>query len=105
MTAVISEAQFLERLHEIAGTSAKSVTGPGRSGAIASVYASHYLGIPWIPFGQPCPDEIRPLLIMDTARKSGRTLRKAERQYGPDCFSHALFEEPPRVTFWYEVKS
>jgi hypothetical protein len=27
----------------------KAVTGPGRSGAVASAYASHFLNIPWIP--------------------------------------------------------
>ena len=85
------------------GIAAGAVTGPGRSGAVAGVYASHLMGIPFIPFGQPCPDKLRPLLIVDTARKSGRTLRKAERRYGGACVVAWVFDEPPRIRFWYEI--
>ncbi len=78
-----------------------SVTGPGRSGAIAAVYASHILGI---PYGQTPPQELGNLLIIDTAIESGETLKKAARKY---CkYSHhilALYQEPPRVAFWYEA--
>jgi hypothetical protein len=80
-----------------------SVTGPGRSGAVAAVYASHLLGVPFIPYGQPAP-ELGRLLIIYTARESGRTLRKAERRYaGTNSIVIATFEEPPRVAFWYEA--
>jgi hypothetical protein len=80
-----------------------SVTGPGRSGAVAAVYASHLLGVPFIPFGSPCPDRGR-LLIVDTATESGKTLRKAARRYAAsDPVSIAIFHEPPRVAFWYEA--
>lgn len=77
------------------------VTGPGRSGAIAAVYASHYLGIPFVPYkhvsnGVP--------LIVDTAAESGRTIRKASRVYGGADWI-VMFQEPPRVRFWYEELS
>jgi len=74
------------------------VTGPGRSGAVAAVYASHYLGIPFVPYkhvskGAP--------LIVDTAAESGRTIRKASMVYGGADWV-VMFQEPPRVRFWYE---
>ena len=100
---IVSEADFAFALREkLGGVRAKSVTGPGRSGAIASTYASHVLGIPFIPYGQEVPDRLRPLLIVDTARASGKSLRKAERRYG-EAIVVAIFEEPPRVKFWYEA--
>jgi hypothetical protein len=44
------------------------------------------------------------VLIIDTARESGRTLRKAERLYSDhNPIVIACFEEPPRVAFWYEA--
>lgn len=76
-----------------------AVTGPGRSGAVASVYASHMLGAPFVPYGQPAPAGT--VLVVDTAAKTGRTLRRAERRY-PGSVAVAVFNEPPRVTFWYE---
>lgn len=81
-----------------------SVTGPGRSGAVAAVYASHILGVPFIPYGATAPTHLGRLLIIDTARASGATLRKAERRYrDADPFVMVAFEEPPRVAFWYEA--
>lgn len=104
MSRVVGEIEFSSALRAaVAGVSARCVTGPGRSGAVASVYASHAMRIPWIPYGERCPDEIRPLLIIDTAAKSGATLRKAQRKYGGESIAIALFQEPPRVRFWYEV--
>ena len=81
-----------------------AVTGPGRSGAVAAVYASHILGVPFIPFGQPSPPELGRMLIVDTAIQSGRTLRKAAGKYG-EANPHilAVYAEPPRITFWYEA--
>lgn len=101
---VVSEAEFAAAIRlKLLGVEAKAVVGPGRSGAVASVYASHILGIPFIPYGMRCPEHLRPLLIVDTARKSGATLRKAERQYGDgECVTVWCFDEPPRVRFWYE---
>lgn len=81
-----------------------SVTGPGRSGAIASVYASHALGVPFVPYGSTVPVHLGRLLIIDTAQQSGRTLRKAERKYDHAApLAVACFHEPPRVKFWYEM--
>lgn len=111
MSEVVTEERFsaaltaaLDKLHR-SGSTFGSVTGPGRSGAVAAVYASHKEGVPFIPFGQPCPDNLRPLLIIDTAAKSGRTLRKAGARYGHSGPVHtlAVFCEPPRVRFWYEA--
>lgn len=76
------------------------VTGPGRSGAIASVYASHYLGVPFLPYGAKPPEGSK-VLVVDTASQSGRTLRKACRKYEALRFVFA-YTEPPRVKFWYE---
>ena len=101
---VVAEAEFAGVLRlKLLGVQARAVVGPGRSGAVASVYASHILGIPFLPYGVPCPPHLRPLLIVDTARKSGATLRKAEREYGDgECVTVWCFDEPPRVRFWYE---
>lgn len=105
----ISELDFRirlkERLNEIDNPvigRIRSVSGPGRSGAIAAVYTSHFLGVPFIPEGYPVPDRLRPHLVIDTAAKSGRTLRRAERERKAEL-SIALFQEPPRVNFWYET--
>jgi hypothetical protein len=104
---IVSEEEFASQLrivlqqHQLDDIGA--VTGPGRSGSVAAVYTSHMLHIPYIPYGQHCPSKFR-LLIIDTARESGRTLRKAARLYhtvNPIVIS--VFEEPPRVAFWYEA--
>lgn len=105
---IVSEPEFQARLEELAATlptsELGSVTGPGRSGAIAAVYASHLLGVPFIPYGSRCPLHLGRLLIIDTARESGATLRKAERRYADArAVVLACFEEPPRVAFWYEA--
>jgi hypothetical protein len=101
---VISEAEFAGVMRlRLRGVKARAVVGPGRSGAVASTYASYLLGIPFLPYAVPCPAHLRPLLIVDTARKSGATLRKAERLYGGgECVTVWAFDEPPRVRFWYE---
>ena len=103
---IISEPEFRARLAEVVVSLPEvgSVTGPGRSGAVAAVYASHQVGIPFIPYGSRCPVELGRLLVIDTARESGATLRKAERRYrDADPVVLACFEEPPRVGFWYET--
>jgi hypothetical protein len=102
---MVSEAEFAGLLRsKLSGIRAAAVVGPGRSGAVASTYASHMLGIPFLPYGMRCPAHLRPLLIVDTARKSGATLRRAERAYGDgECIIVWVFDEPPRVRFWYEM--
>lgn len=105
---IVSEAEFAERITSLLWAESLSevgsVTGPGRSGAVAAVYASHILGVPFIPYGSPAPEHLGPILIIDTARESGKTLRKAERRYGyANPIVIAVYEEPPRVAFWYEA--
>ena len=107
MTRIVSENEFRFRLQHLLSSGdfadIGSVTGPGRSGAVAAVYASHILRVPFIPFGAPAPMGIGRLLIVDTAEQSGRTIRKAVRRYGDaDPQSLTVFKEPPRVMFWYE---
>ena len=81
------------------------VTGPGRSGAVAAVYASHLLGAPFIPYGSFAPAHLGRALLVDTARESGETMRKAARKYSAsNPVVVVAFEEPPRVAFWYEAE-
>lgn len=109
-SVIIGEQEFSDRMQTALAaadlSSVGSVTGPGRSGAVASVYASHYLGIPFIPFGAKVPAHLGDLLLVDTARESGRTLRKAVRRYSDEVnvLVVVAFEEPPRVAFWYEAR-
>lgn len=102
---VISEAEFAAKIQELlteAPDDVAWVTGPGRSGAIAAVYASHLLGIPFVPQGRTAPGRA---LLVDTARQTGKTLRKAARRIqAHDPFVWFGFEEPPRVYFWYEAQ-
>lgn len=80
------------------------VTGPGRSGAVAAVYASHILRVPFIPYGSQAPTNPGTLLIIDTAVKSGKTLRKAAKKYRDNkSVVIYIYKEPPRVAFWYEA--
>jgi len=106
-TRIVSETEFAERIRLVLQNSrvenVGAVTGPGRSGAVAAVYASHILGVPFIPYGMRCPEQFQ-LLIVDTARESGRTLRKAAKRYNhTNPVVVVAYEEPPRVAFWYEA--
>lgn len=108
---IITETEFAQKIREILCgrdlSHVGAVTGPGRSGSVAAVYASHILGVPFIPFGSQCPDKFN-LLLIDTARESGRTLRKSAswytRRMGRAPTVIAIYEEPPRVAFWYEAR-
>lgn len=107
ISRIVGEEEFRNRLeivlHEYDLSEIGSVVGPGRSGAIAAVYTSHLLGVPFIPYGRKAPALGR-LLIIDTARESGSTLKKAERFYmSTTPLVIAVYEEPPRVSFWYEA--
>jgi hypothetical protein len=102
---IVTEAEFRVRLYELLAERKGQygcVTGPGRSGAIAAVYSSHFLGVPMIPHGMEAPRNLRPCLVVDTAKKTGATLRRAARLAGPDTTMMFLYDEPPRVIFWYE---
>lgn len=102
----VQEPEFRERIRAVlAGVEARAVTGPGRSGAVASVYASHILGVPFIPYRQRVPDKLRPVLVIDTARWTGATIRKARRLYGDDARMVVVYTEPPMVRFWYEKRA
>lgn len=83
---------------KIEGIECKSVTGPGRSGAIASVYASHFLDVPWVAPGAPIPDDLKPALVIDTSQVSGRTLREAAEAV--NGIPLAVFQG--RIRLWYE---
>lgn len=109
MCRIVSEQEFRDELDgllkTLEGVEFGAVTGPGRSGAVAAVYTSHKLGVPFIPYGQPAPSHRGPLLIIDTAVQSGRTLRKATNKYAyADPVAKAVYNEPPRVKFWYEQR-
>ena len=101
---IISEAEFREKISSDLSTLTgfDYVVGPGRSGAIAAVYASHIMGLPFLPYKCKIPNKTP--LIVDTAMQSGRTLRKASRLYNDAEFYYA-YREPPRVRFWYEAPS
>jgi hypothetical protein len=109
LVRVVSEAEFSEALRELLSKVEMTdfpgwVTGPGRSGAIAAVYTSHLLGIPFLPFGQFADEKLGRVLLIDTARETGGTLRKAARKYeARDPLVLCVYEEPPRVAFWYEA--
>ncbi|MEO1102703.1 MAG: hypothetical protein AAFW98_03055 [Pseudomonadota bacterium] len=99
---VVGEGEFRQALYAALNTldfTPDFVVGPGRSGAVAAVYASHYLRVPFVPYKCRIAGA-RPLCI-DTARQSGSTLRKASRLYD-GAPTLAVYEEPPRVRFWYE---
>ena len=110
---VVGEEEFrrelaLALLTDDAVADVGSVTDPGRSGAIAAVYASHILGVPFIPYGSKAPLQLGRLLIIDTATESGKTLRKAARKYeNATPLVLAVYDEKDpavgRVAFWYEA--
>lgn len=81
------------------------VVGPGRSGAVAAVYASHHLAIPFLPYKQFIPG--KRALVVDTAVLSGGTLRKASRVYKGAPFVYAFDQSQigHRLKFWYEELS
>lgn len=103
---IVSEVEFSEAIRAALNGErfdcVGSVTGPGRSGAVAAVYASHILGVPFIPFGANAPTHLGQILVVDTAVQSGATMRKAMRRYDT-TFGLAVYQEPPRVAFWYEA--
>lgn len=102
----VHEPEFKDRIKSVlVGVRAGAVTGPGRSGAIASVYASHILNIPFIPYRQKVPEKLYPVLVIDTAQWTGATIRKARRLYGDDAMMLAVYHEPPMVRFWYEARA
>lgn len=95
--------QFVSRLDHLQ-PKADYCTGPGRSGAVAAVYASHHLGIPFVPYKCKAPGKG---LVVDTATMSGRTIRKASRRYN-NAETVVAFDQKKvghRLKFWYEELS
>lgn len=101
----VEEPEFSERMRQCApDTRPDFVTGPGRSGAVAAVYASYLLGIPFVPWD--CPHPGTSALIVDTAAMTGRTMRKAAARYARrypvvDTFV-AFTAADQRHHFWFE---
>lgn len=100
---LITEPEFkLESQKRLAGVVAGAVKGPGRSGAVAAVYASYLLGIPFIPYGQPYPGK---LLVVDTVSQTGKTIRKATAKAakaGHEVVALSIYSQQERLHFWYE---
>lgn len=100
---LITEEQFRIQLRLcVADVKAGAVTGPGRSGAIAAVYASYLLGIPFVPFGHHFPG---PLLLLDTVSQTGKTLRRATAKLvrlGNTVTVRSVYSQQERLRFWYE---
>lgn len=106
MSIWIDEGRFITALQAALATFPHpfgAVTGPGRSGAVAAAYASYLTGRPFVPFGQPHPG---PILVIDTATMTGRTIRKAARKIeklGSVVYTLQVFASPvDRYHFWYE---
>ena len=93
MLDVFQELSYIQEI--------KSVSGPGRSGAIAAVYASYILKVPFIPYGQVVPDNIRPHLVVDTASLTGSTLKKAIIKMKAE-HGITIIQETSHIKFWYE---
>ena len=72
---------FCDALEKLDKKDFSFVTGAGRSGAVASVYASHYLGIPFKPHKAGSYVTDNSVLIVDTVEYTGKTLRKAKKWY------------------------
>lgn len=107
----ITELQFRDKfytvLDNIKQKSFSFVAGPGRSGAIASVYASHYLSIPFKPHKTGNYTGDTSVLIVDTVEYTGNTLRKAASWYGKRglyvTITFAFKESRGHYyKFWYE---
>lgn len=106
---LVAEQEFNEAIKEFLKDDEFScigcVTGPGRSGAIAAVYASHILKVPFIPYGTKKPVNLGRLLIIDTATDSGKTLREAGKKYEDSLpLVRAVYKESvtDKPYFWYE---
>lgn len=109
MKKYVSESEFREAMQKaLAGVDTDAidfVVGAGRSGAIASAYVSHMTGIPFVAWNNRMPENSL-VMIVDTARFTGRTLRKAEKRYAKHGHSTATifaFDCPDtHFVFWYE---
>ncbi len=107
MKKYISEKEFSDRLVAVSGVNCECVVGVGRSGAVAAVYASHALHIPFMPTIESIPSHMSEVLLIDTAQLTGKTMRKAQRKLernGKKVTPVTLFyEEKTHHIFWYEA--
>lgn len=109
MRSQVSEKMFREAITaamlDIGPADFDFILGAGRSGAIAAVYASHLTGIPFVAWNNRLPENSK-VLIIDTAKQSGKTLRRAVARYnklGHEAFSLPIFEcDNTHFIFWYE---
>lgn len=107
MTEQEWRGHFFAALDSIDKSKFDFVTGPGRSGAVAAVYASHYLGLPFKPHKAGNYDDDTVCLVVDTVEYTGKTLRKAVSWYqrkGLICESAFAIKETRGHYFkmWYE---
>jgi len=108
---VVSEQEFRDKLIEALEPHRGyycAVTGPGRSGAVAAVYASHFLYIPYVPPQGDFAAFRGRVLVIDTARWTGKTIRKLTSKVskqGAIADSLFIYDEKADglVKFWYEV--
>ena len=108
MKTVIPERRFRNRLVKTLSPlrgNFNSVIGKGRSGAVSAVYASHFLRVPFFYYRKDIeiPKKLLPILIVDTAKYRGETLRKLDRRIPHPHGIVYFYNEPPIVKFWYEV--
>lgn len=73
--------EFYASLDKLDPSKYDFVTGAGRSGAVAAVYASHYLGLNFKPHKSGNYHDDKSVLIVDTVEYTGKTLRKAKSWY------------------------
>ena len=105
MSKWITEDKFVSDLRGVLShmtADVKWVTGPGRSGAICSVYASYILGVPFVPYKHSATGLG---LVIDTTSQSGKTIRKALKVYERMCgsaMSLTVYNTEERLHFWYE---
>lgn len=107
MTRVyISESKFKSdlklKLKNFDATGLNFVTGPGRSGAIASVYVSHMTSLSFVPYKTGGNFLYDKFLIVDTAAMSGRTIRQANNFYKGSKMLVVYNDPEIRHVFWYE---
>lgn len=102
----ISETKFKNdlknMLNEFDVTGLQFVAGPGRSGAIASVYVSHMSNLSFVPYKASGNVAYDKFLIVDTAAMTGRTIRQARNFYKGSRMLVVYDNPDVRYVFWYE---
>lgn len=104
---MITEPEFVTQLRETLAdpvyATVASVTGPGRSGAMASIYASQLLDIEYVPCGRE-PRTGGPILLIDVADTTMYGLNKLAKRYKDyDQVLCLVFEVEKSVPMWFEL--